>query len=101
MSSSSSSSGVVRSQLLVSAANAEWSNPIKSQGAISPEGLVGSCLDLMGPVEVGETTLEELLAQAGQGGEVRWDTQQDVEGSARRVSEMLQLIAASREYQFA
>ena len=76
-------------------------NRVQSQGAISPEGLVSSCLDLMGPMEVGETTLGELVAQAEQGGEVRWDTQQEAEGSARRVSEMLQLIAASREYQFA
>ena len=75
-------------------------NRVQSQGAISPEGLVSSCLDLM-PMEVGETTLGELVAQAEQGGEVRWDTQQEAEGSARRVSEMLQLIAASREYQFA
>ena len=73
---------------------------IQSQGTISPEQLVESCLDLMGPMEVGENTLQQLLVQATHGGEVRWGSPEESEASALKVSEMLQLIAASREYQF-
>ena len=73
---------------------------IRSQGTISPVQLVDSCLDLIGPVEVGERTRQELVAQADQGGEVRWSNESESETSSRRVGEMLRLIVASREYQF-
>ena len=73
---------------------------IRSQGTISPEQLVDSCLDLIGPAEVEERTRQELVAQADHGGEVRWGNESESEASARRVGEMLRLIVASREYQF-
>jgi hypothetical protein len=73
---------------------------IQSQGTISSERLVESCLDLMGPMKVGDDTLQQLLSQAQQEGEVRWGSPEKSGASATRVSEMLQLIAASREYQF-
>ena len=73
---------------------------IQSRGTISPKRLVESCLDLMGPLDVGEGTHLELLAQAEQGGELRWDTEENSRASAQRVAEMLQVIAACREYQF-
>ena len=73
---------------------------VRSQGNISAEQLVDSCLDLIGPVEVGEQSRQELLAHAEQRGEARWDTEEASSTSAQRVAEMLQLISSSREYQF-
>ena len=73
---------------------------VRAQGTLSPERLVASCLDLIGPLEVGETTHAELMAHADQGGEVRWSGEEESKTSAQRVSEMLRLIVASREYQF-
>ena len=75
-------------------------NRVRAQGTISPERLVESCLDLIGPAQVSEGTYQELLSHAQQAGRVRWDTEEAASTSARRVTEMLQLIASSREYQF-
>ena len=74
---------------------------VRAQGTISPERLVESCLDFMGPVEVGERTFQQLLDHSEHEREVSWDTQEESDASARRVAEVLQLIAASREYQLA
>ena len=74
---------------------------IKAQGDISPVELVDSCLDLVGPLEITHATRQELVSLAEQGGELLWDTEEASSTSARRVGDMLALIAASREYQFA
>jgi hypothetical protein len=71
-------------------------NRLKAMGTLSPEALVDACLDLMGPLEVGEETRRELIEQARDGGALHWDAS-DAE---QRVAEMLQLIVAMREYQF-
>jgi hypothetical protein len=73
---------------------------VRAKGSMSPEQLVVSCLDLIGPVEVNEETHDELAHLAENGGEVRWDTEQAIATSARRVADMLSLIVAAREYQF-
>ena len=74
---------------------------IKAQGTITATKFVDSCLDLIGPLEVIETTRQELVTLAEhQGGDLRWDTDEVSSNSARRVGDMLALIAASREYQF-
>jgi hypothetical protein len=65
-------------------------------GTLSPEALVDACLDLMGPLEVGTETRQELIEQARDGGALQWSTP-DAE---KRVVEMLQLIVAMREFQF-
>jgi hypothetical protein len=62
---------------------------------------VDACLDLIGPMDVGEQTRGELLAQAEADGDLRWETEQDAKTSEHRVGIMLALISASREYQFA
>jgi hypothetical protein len=62
---------------------------------------VDGCLDLLGPLDVGEETRHELLAQAEEDGELRWDTAEACKTSEHRVGIMLALISASREYQFA
>ena len=74
---------------------------IKSQGCQSPADLVDSCLDLMGPLDVEDATREELVAHARRKGDLNWDTQETSSVSSQRVGDMLALITASREYQFA
>jgi uncharacterized protein (DUF1800 family) len=71
-------------------------NRLQTMGNLSPEALVDACLDLMGPLEVGTETRRELVEQARDGGALHWDAS-DAE---QRVTEMLQLIVAMREYQF-
>jgi hypothetical protein len=55
----------------------------------------------MGPLEVDGQTRGELVSHAAEGGDLRWASNGDVNGSAERVSEMLQLIVSLRAYQFA
>jgi hypothetical protein len=76
-------------------------NRLRARGNLSPAACVDGCLDLVGPLEVGEETRQELLAQAQDWGELRWDTEQEVSIAEHRIGIMLALIAASREYQFA
>jgi hypothetical protein len=73
---------------------------LKVQGTKTPEQLVDNCLDLLGPVEVSADTKKELTAQAKQWGEIRWDNDANARQAAHRAAEMMQLIAATREYQF-
>jgi hypothetical protein len=72
----------------------------KPKGTLSPEAFVDACLDLMGPLQAGTDTREELLTQAQDGGQLRWDTDAEVKTSTARVGEMLQLIVSMREFQF-
>jgi uncharacterized protein (DUF1800 family) len=74
---------------------------LTARGSLSPEELVDGCLDLIGPLEVNQSTRQELLAEAQLQGELRWGTEEEFSASERRVGIMLALIAASREYQFA
>ena len=74
---------------------------IKERGNISPEDFVASCLDLIGPLDVSDQTHQELTSLAEQAGELQWDTEGSASTSAQRVGDMLALIAASTEYQFA
>jgi uncharacterized protein (DUF1800 family) len=74
---------------------------LKAQGTLSPEAFVESCLDLLGTLEVNDATRQELLDYVREGGELRWQTEDECRASERRVGILLALIAASREYQFA
>ena len=74
---------------------------IKDRGTVSPAELVDACLDLLGPLEVNEATRQELVGLAEPGGGVTWDTDDAAHRSTQRVADMLALIVASREYQFA
>lgn len=69
---------------------------LKAQGTLTPDAFVNSCLDLLGPLEMGEESRRELIAQAREGGALNWQSAD----AAQRVAEMLQLIVAMREYQF-
>jgi hypothetical protein len=76
-------------------------NRLKAKGTLSPEQLVDGCLDLLGPMEVGAETRQELLDQAKEWGPISWDGETNAQTADQRVGEMLQLIVATREYQFA
>ena len=69
-------------------------------GAMAAEVLVDRCLDLMGPLEVSETTRKELVAEAESGGPISCVGGEEYAAFARRVANMLALVAATREYQF-
>ena len=69
--------------------------------AMSPEELVDGCLDLIGPVEVSTKTRDSLIEHARGGGELRRAAEKDLGAFSRRVAEMLQLIVATGEYQYA
>ena len=73
---------------------------LRAMGSLDPEAFVNSCLDLMGPLQVGTDTRQELLEQAHEGGPLTWDSADEAGTSVARVGEMLQLIVAMREYQF-
>ena len=66
--------------------------------AMSPEGFVDGCLDLMGPVEVSEKTRGSLIEHTRNGGELSRSTEEERGRFARRVGAMLQLIVATAEY---
>ena len=70
-------------------------------GTLSPGQLVDRCLDLVGPLEVGEDTRAALSAYADSVGDVDLASDEARTENAGKVARMLQLIVASREYQFA
>jgi len=74
---------------------------LQAMGVLEPEELVDSCLDLLGPVEVGADTKKELVEQANEWGQIRWDTAANAQAATKHTGELLQLIVATREYQFA
>jgi hypothetical protein len=76
-------------------------NRLKAKGTLSPEQLVDGCLDLLGPMEVAPETRQELVDQAKEWGQLSWDSESNAQAADKRVGEMLQLIVATREYQFA
>src|SRR5262245_7298707 len=74
---------------------------LQEMGVLEPEELVDSCIDLLGPVEVGADTKKELVGQAKEWGQIRWDTAANAQAATKHTGELLQLIVATREYQFA
>ena len=74
---------------------------IKARGRLSPQQFVAQCLDLMGCITPSYRTRQELDEHASALGDLRFDTDTDEAESARRIIEMMQLIASTREYQLA
>ena len=64
---------------------------------LPPERLVDGCLDMLGAYELPEETRSEFIAYAQKSGPPRTGTEE----FAQRVGQMLQLIVATQEYQFA
>ena len=69
--------------------------------SFTPGEMVDACLELLGCVRLGPNTRDEIMSHM-QAGQVirRGSTEADKEEFARRVTQVLQLIAATREYQF-
>lgn len=74
----------------------------ENDGVLTPEQLVAQCLDLLGPVAVEDDTRTALVdfAAAG-GGELNLSGHQPGDAAEQRVSNVLRVIASTREYQLA
>jgi uncharacterized protein (DUF1800 family) len=73
-------------------------NRLASEGrTLSPERLVGGCLEALGHYELPEETRNQLIEHVHKAGAVR-TSGEDFPG---RVAQMLQLIVSTQEYQFA
>ena len=70
-------------------------------GSLSPKEFVDRCLDLVGPLSVSSETRNAMFTHAESGGELRFGTEEEREKSTSRIVRMLQVIVATREYQFA
>ena len=71
---------------------------LSSEGkTLSPERLVDGCLDLVGAYELAEESRSKLLAHVQREGELSTGTEE----FNRRVGQILQLVVATQEYQFA
>ena len=68
---------------------------------LSPAEITERCLDLMGPLTVDESTHDTLLEYAESGGTLDFATEEQREKSVPTVVHMLQMITATREFQFA
>ncbi len=64
---------------------------------ISPEGLVDGCLQMLGHYELAGETRRMLVDQARKGGALRTDSEE----FPQQVGQMLQMIAATKEYLYA
>ena len=73
---------------------------VRSQDDQSPEGVVDTLLEVMGPLELDTTSRDELLGHAVQEGAFSWGDN-DVATSTQRVTELLQVIVSLRDYQYA
>ena len=81
---------------------AEIVSRIKADGSpVSPDSFVDQAVELMGPVNVADTTRQSLADTAAEEGDLKFGTKKESEQSERRIVRMLQLIVASREFQFA
>ena len=66
---------------------------------LAPERFVDMALDLAGPLSVRPATRQALIDHVTPGGELRFDARRGEVLPDQRVSELLQLIVATREYQ--
>jgi uncharacterized protein (DUF1800 family) len=68
---------------------------------LPPQEFVDRCLELVGPMTVGDDTREGLLEFARLGGDLRFGSEAERQESSTRVVRMMQLIVSSIDYQFA
>ena len=68
-----------------------------SENVVGPEQLVDRCLEMVGGYELAEETRKQLIEHAQKGGQLRPGTEE----YSNQVGEVLQLIVATQEYQFA
>ena len=72
-----------------------------NDGVLSPDKLVDRCLDLVGPLPVSEETRASLTDHVAQRGDLDLAGRRQGDESEQRVGELLSLIAATPEFQFA
>ena len=70
-------------------------------GSFTPDTLVEKCLDLIGPVEVSDTTWTALLEYAEHLGEISLKDHQEGDDAEKGVAGLLSLAAATKEFQLA
>jgi uncharacterized protein (DUF1800 family) len=81
---------------------AEIIDRIKGDGSeVEPESFVDQAVEMMGPVNVADVTRQSLVDTAEEEGNLTFGSDGESENSERRIIRMLQLIVASREFQFA
>ena len=68
-------------------------------GPISPERLVGECLDQMGAMSVSEDSRRVLIDFASMGGDVALGAGNSDEQSRRQIGAVLQMVASTQEFQ--
>ena len=71
---------------------------MKTEDINTPEDLLASCLDHMGFLELSDETRDQLNGHAQAGGNMDWS---DEGAASARIAEMMALIGATTEYQFA
>ena len=75
---------------------------IRSTGAdLSPAQFVDACLEYLGQYEIAAKTRQSLVSHAERDGDLVFDRRGAAECSEQRITEMLQLVVATREYQLA
>jgi uncharacterized protein (DUF1800 family) len=72
---------------------------MRAAGELSPEELLDACLDALGPLPIRPSTRVALLNHVNKQGPLRFGADDDT-SAAERVTELLQLIVAAREFQF-
>ena len=68
-----------------------------NEDSLTPEQLLDSCLDLVGPIEVSDQTRKVLIQHVANDGDIDLSN----EKNDKRVGELLSLIGASPEFQMA
>ena len=71
---------------------------MKADNVTTPDQLLENCLDHMGFLDLSDETREQLNGHAQAGGNVDWS---DEAAAGTRIAEMMALIGATTEYQFA
>ena len=67
---------------------------------LAPEEFVNRCIDVVGSLNITDSTREALIAYAKNGGDIRLSSAADRTEFTRRCGEMFQMIAATGEFQF-
>lgn len=73
----------------------------QTSSALSPEDVVDTCLDMMGPISASQKTYKALVEHVSEKGSLNLKQHSQKDESEQRVGEVLGLIASSPEFQLA
>ena len=68
-------------------------------GTMSAAELVDACLQIVGPLEVLESTRDGLIEYAGNWSEIRFDDPESATQAEQTIVALLQLVVTTQEYQ--